>query len=136
MEKEKQAIPQDMKLPLDAVKVIMDGIATELTEFIRIDDSQRPQDVPLGQWAAQRLIDGESVRAYDTEKPIGTPGAKYWDITLEMILAGVQKYLTAGMMFLLDGDTLDAEALEPGDAIPIVSLGVFGTPPQIEGGSR
>lgn len=123
MEKEKNIPQVDMKLPLEAVKVIMDGAATVMTEFIRIDDAQRPQDVPLGQWAAQKLMDGEPIRAYDTETP-----EKYWDVTLEMLRAGILKYLEAGLWFLLDGDTLDAEALEPDDIIPIFALGVFGTP--------
>ena len=126
--------PADMKMPLEAVTAIMNGAMTELADFIHIDDTKRPQDVPVGQWAAQQLIDGKAVRVYDNDTAHSPSGVKYWDVTLEMLRAGVQKYLTAGMMFLLDGDTLDAEALEPGDSVPIIALGVFGTPAETEEG--
>lgn len=131
----KNETPQaDMKMPLEAVAVIMNGAATELSEFIRIDDAGRPADVPVGLWAAQRIVDGKAVRVYDKDTADSHACAKYWDVTLESLRAGVQKYLEAGMTFLLDGDTLDAEALEPGDSVPIIALGVFGTPAEVEGG--
>ena len=131
----KNEIPQaDMKMPLEAITVIMNGAATELSEFIRIDDAGRPADVPVGLWAARRIVDGKAVRVYDKDTAGSPAGAKYWDVTLESLRAGVQKYLDAGMTFLLDGDTLDAEALEPGDSVPIIALGVFGTPAEVEGG--
>lgn len=124
--------PVDMKMPLEAVAAIMNGAMTELDTIIRIDDSKCPQGVPVGQWAAQQLVDGKAVRVYDVS--YGAASGKYWNVTLEMLRSGLQEYLTAGMMFLLDGDTLDAEALEPDDSIPIIALGVFGTPAEIEEG--
>ena len=131
----KNETPQaDMKMPLEAVAVIMNGAVTELSEFIRIDDAGRPADVPVGLWAARQIVDGKAVRVYDKDTADRPAGAKYWDVTLESLRAGVQKYMTAGMMFLLDGDTLDAEALEPGDSVPIIALGMFGTPAEVEGG--
>lgn len=131
----KNETPQaDMKMPLEAVAVIMNGAVTELSEFIRIDDAGRPADVPVGLWAARRIVDGKAVRVYDKDTAGSPAGAKYWDVTLESLRAGVQKYMTAGMTFLLDGDTLDAEALDPGDSVPIIVLGVFGTPAEVEGG--
>lgn len=124
--------PVDMKMPLEAVAAIMNGAMTELDTIIRIDDSKCPQGVPVGQWAAQQLVDGKAVRVYDVS--YGAASGKYWNVTLEMLRSGLQEYLTAGMMFLLDGDTLDAEALEPDDSIPIIALGVFCTPAEIEEG--
>ena len=135
MKDRKNKVPQaEMKMPLEAVTAIMDGAVTELSRFIVIDDTKRPQDVPVGEWAAQQLIHGKTLRARHVS--FGAKSGKYWDVTLEKIRNGVLEYLTAGMEFLLDGDTLDAEALEPRDSVFIISLGVFGAPPKIEGGGQ
>ena len=115
-----------VKLPLDAVAVIMNAVATDMTQFIRFDDSQFLQDATVGEGAAKLLLSGEAVRLYDSDSAPGDPNAKYWDVTLEMLQVGVIRYLRAGVWFLLDGDTLDSESLEPFDAIPILMLAIFG----------
>lgn len=129
MKNRKSEAPKvEVKLPLEAVTAIMNGAFTECADLVCIDMTQVPDGTPAEKWAAQRLLDGEAVRFYARETPPGTTDAKCWDVTLEMLRSGVRHYLTAGLWFLLEGDTLDAEFLEPTDAIPILLLAIFGGP--------
>ena len=84
-----------------------------------------PQGVPAGEWAAKQILAGEAVRFYATETPPGTPDPRCWDVTLEKLRAGVWRYLTAGLWFLLDDGVLDAELLEPEDTVPIIVFAMF-----------
>ena len=44
---------------------------------------------------------------------------------MEKLRAGVWRYLTAGLWFLLDDGVLDAELLEPEDTVPIIVFAMF-----------
>lgn len=128
MNDRKNEAPQvDVKLPLETVAAILNFGVAELAGFVFIDKSQVPDSAPFGEWAAQRLLSGKSVRFYDSDAPAGTKNARYCDMTMEMLLDGVKTYLDAGLMFLLDEDgTLDAEFIEAMDSIPILSMAMLG----------
>lgn len=126
-DRKKEAPQVDVKLPLETVEAILNFGIAELAGFVCIDKSQVPDNVPFGEWAAQRLLSGKSVRFYDSDAPAGTKNAWYCDMTMEMLLDGVKTYLDAGLMFLLDDDgTLDAEFIEAADSIPILSMAMLG----------
>lgn len=124
MNDKKNEAPQvDVKLPLETVAAILNFGVAELVGFIYIDKSQVPDSAPFGEWAAQRLLSGKSVRFYDSD----APAVRYCDMTMEMLLDGVKTYLDAGFMFLLDDDgTLDAEFIEAADSVPILSMAMLG----------
>lgn len=116
-----------IKIPHDTIAAIMNFGITELAEFVCIDKAQVPQGVSFGEWAAQRLLSGQTVRFYDSDTPPGTENAMRCDMTMEMLLDGVKRYLDAGLMFLLEDDgTLEADAIEPDDSIPILSMAMLG----------
>lgn len=128
MNDKKNEAPQvDVKLPVETVAAILNFGVAELAGFIYIDKSQVPDSARFGEWAAQQLLSGKSVRFYDSDAPAGTKNARYCDMTMEMLLDGVKTYLDAGLMFLLDDDgTLDAEFIEAMDSIPILSMAMLG----------
>lgn len=126
MSDNEKAVPvEKVVLTAEAVTDIMSSVFSECSEFVCVDTALIPQGVPAGEWAAKQILAGEAVRFYATETPPGTPDPRCWDVTLEKLRAGVWRYLTAGLWFLLDDGVLDAELLEPEDTVPIIVFAMF-----------
>ncbi len=115
----------------DAAYLLRGAFADLGTQLEVYRDDVEGEDALLcdGDLVAKQLFDGGTALLIEGDLPEDVDEAESWELTVEMLMYGVRKYLESGGFAVLDEGIIDVSSLDMGDMSVILLCAILGKLP-------